>query len=92
MSDHYEKHYRRSPADPEAYWGEAAAGIDWIRPFEKVLGALNAPIYRWFAGGELNTCYNAVDRHVEGGRGDDAALVFDSALTGTKRTLTFVSV
>ena len=68
---------------------EAARGIDWITPWDRVLDDSNAPFYRWFTGGELNTCYNAIDRHVAAGRGDQPALIHDSAMTGSKRTLTF---
>jgi propionyl-CoA synthetase len=89
MSEHYKKYYQRSLDAPDEFWGEAARGIDWVRPYEKVLDSSNAPFYRWFPGGELNTCFNAVDRHVEAGRGDQPALIFDSAMTGAKRTLTY---
>jgi propionyl-CoA synthetase len=89
MTSPYAQAYRESLEDPAAFWGEAARGIDWIRPPQRVLDDSNAPFNRWFSGGELNTCYNAVDRHVEAGRGNDPALIFDSAMTGAKRTLTF---
>ncbi len=92
MSDNYKHSYRRSLDQPEAFWREAAKGIDWIRPFDKVLDDSNAPFYRWFAGGTLNTCYNALDRHVEAGRGEQMALIHDSAMTGTKRTLTYTEL
>ena len=71
----YEEIYARSMEDPEGFWGDAAADIDWYRPWDKVLDDSNKPFYRWFAGGELNTCYNAVDRHVENGRADQLALI-----------------
>jgi len=92
MSDNYTNLWKRSLNEPEAFWAGAAEGIDWIRPYDTVLDDSNKPVYRWFVGGELNTCYNAVDRHVEAGRGDDAALIFDSAMTGTKKTLTFAEL
>ncbi len=85
----YAEVYRRSLSDPEGFWGEAAQGIDWDKPWEKVLDASAPPLYRWFRGARLNTCYNAVDRHVENGRADQAALIYDSPVTGTQRTLTF---
>lgn len=81
--------YRRSLADPEGFWAEQAEAIDWVRRFDRVLDASNPPFYRWFVGGELNTCWNAVDRHVERGRGDQAAIIYDSAMTGEKRRITF---
>jgi propionyl-CoA synthetase len=89
MSEHYQNAYRRSLDDPEAFWGEAAGSVDWITRWDKVLDDSRAPFYRWFTGGELNTCYNAVDRHVAAGRGEQAALIHDSAMTGLNRTLTF---
>ena len=89
MSDKYDESYRRSLSDPQSFWTEAAGEIDWVSPWNKVLDTSNAPFYRWFSGGELNTCYNALDRHVEAGRGDRPALIHDSAMTGAKRTLSF---
>jgi propionyl-CoA synthetase len=92
MSEKYADSYRRSLSDPEDFWAEAALGIDWIRPWDKVLDDSAAPFYRWFAGGQLNTCYNALDRHVEAGRGDQLALIHDSAMTGKKRQLTYAEL
>jgi len=85
----YDEQYRRSLDDPDAFWGEAAKDIDWIEPPRMVLDATNPPFYRWFTGGVLNTCYNAVDRHVAAGRADQAAVVYDSPVTGVQRTLTY---
>ena len=85
----YDSLYRRSLADPVGFWGEAAAEIDWFKPWDQVLDESRAPFYRWFVGGELNTCYNALDRHVAGGRADRVALIYDSPVTGTLRTFTF---
>ena len=81
--------FRRSIDDPDGFWGEAAAAIAWDRPWDQVLDATNPPFYRWFAGGELNTCYNALDRHVDEGRGDQAALIYDSPVTDQKRRYTY---
>ena len=81
--------HRRSLEDATAFWSEAAAGISWYQPWSAVLDDSNAPFYRWFRGGKLNTCYNAIDRHVEDGRGAQAALIHDSPVTGTKSTLTY---
>src|SRR5262245_15707203 len=78
-----------SLADPEGFWGEAAAGIDWIYKWDQVLDRSNAPFYRWFVGGQLNTCHNAVDRHVNSGRGDQSAIIYDSPVTNTVKTITF---
>jgi propionyl-CoA synthetase len=85
----YADAFSRSLADPEAFWGAAAKGIDWYREPEVVLDRSSPPFSRWFAGGVLNTCFNAVDRHVDGGRADQAALVYDSPVTGTCRTFTY---
>ncbi len=85
----YQEAWRRSIEDPTGFWGEAAKAIRWDREPTVVLDDANAPFFRWFPDGELNTCFNAVDRHVEEGRGDQAALVYDSPVTGTITSLTF---
>ncbi len=85
----YEQSYGRSMEEPEAFWAEAAAAIDWIEPWDRVLDDSNIPFYRWFAGASLNTCYNCVDRHVENGRGDQAALIYDSPVTDTKQSFSY---
>ncbi len=90
MTNRYEDAYARSLDDPESFWGEIAKDICWTRKWDKVLDRSKAPFYRWFVGGELNTCYNALDRHVEEGRGDQAALIHDSPVTGgTVTTYTY---
>jgi propionyl-CoA synthetase len=85
----FEETYRRSLEGPEAFWAEAAAAIDWDEPWRRVLDDSRAPFYRWFAGGRMNTCYNALDRHVEGGRADQPALIYDSPVTGAVATFTY---
>jgi propionyl-CoA synthetase len=85
----YAEAFHRSLADPEGFWGEAARGIDWYTAPAQVLDASNPPFYRWFVGGVLNTCFNALDRHVRDGRGDQAALIYDSPVTGTIRTYSY---
>ena len=85
----YHEIYARWQRDPQGFWGEAAADIDW---FEKPKTAFDpkAGIYgRWFPGGVCNTCFNAVDRHVNAGRGEQAAIIYDSPLAGVKRTITY---
>jgi len=74
---------RQSLEDPEGFWGERAQALVWERRWDRVLDASRAPFYRWFPGGRLNTCYNALDRHVEAGRGEQPALIHDSPVTGT---------
>ena len=88
----YDKIYRRSIENPEAFWAEAAADIIWHKPWKKVLDDSRAPFYRWFVGGEINTCYNALDRHVEEGHGDSVGLIYDSPLGNAKRTYTFAEM
>ncbi|HWE24317.1 MAG TPA: AMP-binding protein, partial [Myxococcales bacterium] len=85
----YEQEYRRSLDDPEGFWGEVAQDVRWTKRWDKVLDRSQAPLYRWFRGGELNTCFNAVDLHVEEGRGEQHALVWDSPLAGEVRKLTY---
>jgi propionyl-CoA synthetase len=81
--------YRRSLEEPEAFWGDAAELLDWVEPWERVLDDARAPLYRWFTGGRMNTCANALDRHVEGGRADQQALIYDSPVTDTKAVFTY---
>jgi len=89
VGDAYRAVHARSLADPAGFWAEQAAAIDWTRRWDKVLDDSHPPFYRWFAGAELNTCYNALDRHVERGRADQAALIYDSPLTGSKAAFTY---
>ncbi len=82
--------YSKSMEDPEGFWGEVAEDIHWEKKWDTVLDRSNPPFYRWFAGGELNTCYNALDRHVENGRADQLALIYDSPVTsGTVKKYTY---
>jgi len=78
--------------EPETFWAAAAEAIRWGRPWERVLDDSRPPFYRWFAGATLNTCFNAVDRHVEEGRGDQIALVYDSAMLGCVRRFTYAEL
>lgn len=91
-ADRYNQIHARSLSDPDGFWGEAAEDITWIKRWDKVLDDSNAPFYRWFTGGVLNTCYNAVDRHVEAGRGDQAAIIYDSPVTQTVQTITYAEL
>ena len=84
--------HARSLADPDGFWRDAAAGVEWDVEPVRVLDADAAPLYRWFTGGVLNTCHNALDRHVRDGRGDQPALVHDSPVTGTVTTLTYAQL
>lgn len=91
-ADRYNQIHARSLSDPDGFWGEAAEDITWIKRWDKVLDDSNAPFYRWFTGGVLNTCYNAVDRHVEAGRGAQAAIIYDSPVTKTVQTITYAEL
>jgi propionyl-CoA synthetase len=81
--------YRHSLEQREEFWAEAAEAIDWVEPCKQVLDDSRAPMYRWFSGARLNTCYNALDRHVERGRADQVALIYDSPATGTTKSFTY---
>jgi propionyl-CoA synthetase len=85
----YEEVYRRSIVDPEGFWGEAAEAVSWYRRWDRVLDSERPPFYRWFPGGIVNTCYNALDRHVETGHGDRPALIYDSPVTSTVKRYTY---
>ncbi|MGI9489480.1 MAG: propionyl-CoA synthetase [Geminicoccaceae bacterium] len=84
--------YKAWQSDPESFWMEQAKAIDWIKPPSKALDDSNPPFYRWFADGVCNTCWNAVDRHVERGHGDRIAIIYDSPVTDTKRTITYAEL
>ena len=88
MSSYAEIH-ARSLSHPAEFWGEAAKLIDWSRPWDQVLDRNAAPAARWFTGGRLNTCWNALDRHVAAGRGAQVALIYDSPVTGKIDTFTY---
>src|SRR3546814_2030454 len=87
--ERFDEVYTAAMRDPEAFWAAAAAEIDWTRKWHRVRDAPDAPFHRWVAGGALNTCYNAVDRHGERGRGEQVAVIYDSPVTGTVSRLTY---
>ncbi|HEX9923786.1 MAG TPA: propionyl-CoA synthetase [Anaerolineae bacterium] len=89
MSSLYEQTYVRSLKDPNGFWADAAEDVHWYRKWDKVLDDSRPPFYRWFQGGLVNTCYNALDLHVENGRADQLALIYDSPVTGTVKTFTY---
>src|SRR5690606_731241 len=92
MTVSYEKAYADWQADPEKYWLEAAAAIDWITPPARAFNPEAGPMGRWFDGATCNTCWNCVDRHVEAGHGDRLALVYDSPVTQSVRRYTFAEL
>ncbi len=89
MATIYDETYRRAQQDPDGFWAAAAEDIHWERRWDRVLDASRPPYYRWFPGGRLNTCYNALDVHVDRGRGKQLALIYDSPVTGTVRSFTY---
>jgi len=88
----YDQVYQRSLQDPQGYWGELAESLHWTKHWDKVLDDSRVPFYRWFEGGELNTCYNALDLHIEQGRGDQLALIYDSPVTNTVQKFSYTEL
>jgi propionyl-CoA synthetase len=92
MSKIYDAVYQQSLDDPNEFWRQAAEGISWSKTPATILDDKNAPVYRWFSDGELNTCFNALDRHVRAGRGEATALIYDSAMTGEQRRYSYAEL
>jgi len=88
-ADRYNQLHARTLSDPAGFWGEVAEEITWFKRWDKVLDDSNPPFAKWFKGGVLNTCYNAIDRHVEAGRGEQPAIIYDSPVTNTVATITY---
>ncbi len=89
MANGYDETYGAWLREPEAFWAEAAQDIHWIKTWDRVLDDDKPPFYRWFPGAQTNTCYNAVDRHVEAGRGEQAAIIYDSPITESGRIISY---
>ncbi|MCY4498517.1 MAG: AMP-binding protein, partial [Rhodospirillaceae bacterium] len=92
MTSRYDEVYAEWQSDPEGFWAAAAEAVHWYKKWDIVLDSSNEPFYRWFVGGETNTCYNCIDRHVENGRGDQPALIYDSPITDSKRVFTYAEL
>ena len=92
MTNTFDKIYQSSIDDPDAFWSEAAEQIHWYKKWDKVLDDSDAPFYRWFTGGKTNVCYNAVDRHVEQGHGDQLAIIHDSPITGSQQKISYADL
>ncbi len=92
MTSRYHDVYARSLREPEAFWAEAAEAVDWDRRWDKVLDSSAPPFHRWFTGAMVNTCHNALDRHIETGRGDQLALIYDSPITGALARFTYAEL
>ncbi|MDP5349239.1 MAG: propionyl-CoA synthetase, partial [Paracoccaceae bacterium] len=88
----YKDVYAGWKADPEGFWMEQARAIDWVKPPSKALFADNAPLYEWYKDAQVNTCWNAVDRHVEAGNGDRVAIIHDSPVTNTVHKITYAEL
>jgi len=88
----YDEVYGAWQADPEAFWMEAAKAIDWVEMPSRALDDSKAPLYEWFTDGKVNACYNALDRHVENGRADQVAVIYDSPITGAKAKFTYAEM
>ena len=88
----YQTIYQTSLDTPDVFWADIASDLVWTKPWEKVLDDSNSPYYEWFSGGELNTCYNALDRHCEGDRAFQTALIYDSPVTGQVRTYSYAEL
>ena len=89
MTNPYEIAYQQSIEDPNTFWAKAAEDCHWYKKWDRVLDDTNKPFYRWFSGGQVNTCYNAVDLHIENGRGDQNAIIYDSPVTQTIKKITY---
>jgi len=89
MASQYQKSYRAWQEDPQQFWANAAEDIHWYKKWDQLLDDSNPPFYRWFVGGQVNSCYNALDRHVENGRAEQLALIYDSPVTGTIKRFTY---
>jgi len=92
MTNAYESAFERSINDPEGFWAEPAQNCHWYKKWDRVLDDSNKPFYRWFAGGQVNTCYNALDYHIENGRENQPALIYDSPVTGAVRKYTYAGL
>ena len=92
MDSAFKSVYQSALEDPETFWAQAAEDVHWYRRWDRVLDDSTPPFYRWFPGAQINTCFNALDLHVEQGRGEQAALIYDSPVTQTQRTFTYAQL
>ena len=91
MTNKYTEAYNKSISSPEEFWTEAAQDIHWFKKWTTTLDTTSSPFNRWFVGGVTNTCYNAIDIHVESGNGGKIALIYDSPVTNSKKTFTYTN-
>mgnify|MGYP000989550291 CR=1 FL=1 len=92
MTQRYQALYQQWQDDPQGFWAEAAEAVDWYKKWDIILDESEAPIYRWYSGAEVNSCYNALDRHVGNGRSPQLALIYDSPVTHTVQTFTYAEL
>lgn len=92
MTQSYQTLYQQWQEDPQRFWAEAAEAVDWYKKWDTILDESEAPIYRWYSGAEVNSCYNALDRHVGNGRSHQPALIYDSPVTDTVQTFTYAEL
>lgn len=89
MTDVGKQLHQTSIANKQAFWQQAAKALEWVTPSKQILDESEAPFYHWFSDGELNTCYNAIDRHVLAGRGEQIAIHYVSPVTETEYSITY---
>ncbi len=89
MASKYQDIYQRSIKDPQSFWSEVAENIFWYKKPSKILNSSNPPFYKWYEDGVTNTCYNALDIHIDNGKGKNTALIYDSPITGNKNKFTY---
>ena len=92
MFSRYENLYKASLENTEKFWDEAAKDVKWFRPYKKILDRSNPPFYKWFPDGVINSCYNAIDRHVEEGNGSRTAIIYDSPVTSIKNSFSYSTI
>jgi propionyl-CoA synthetase len=85
----YDEAYSRSMSDPDGFWADAAEAVSWVKKWDSVASSPKPEFYKWFEGAEMNTCYNAIDRHIESGRKDQLAIIYDSPVTGIVKKITY---
>ena len=92
MKSEFERIYKESIDNPEKFWQEVSNDIFWFKKPSKILNKSNPPFYKWFEDGTTNTCYNALDLHIENGKGGKTALIYDSPITGNKKKFTYLEL
>jgi Acyl-coenzyme A synthetases/AMP-(fatty) acid ligases len=89
LQSKYKEIYDFSIGKKENFWKEVAENIFWYKKPSKILNSSNPPFYKWYEDGTTNTCYNAIDFHIDNGRGEKLAIIYDSPITGSKKTFTY---